>query len=480
MDFMPEPITFFAKTSGPDAAHMLCPNQATCPYGHGNLPRPHPESTVFGIRHHDRRLHVWAFGRTGMGKSNLLHNLSIMDMRVGQGLAVIDPHGDLVTKLLSFVPRRRTGDVIYFDPSDLDYPIGLNILTSVDKNYHFRVADQVISVFQHFWHDSWGPRLEDILRYSLLALLEVRGSTLLGIPMLINNPSYRAWVVDNLQDAMVKKFWTDDFPRAHKALQQEASAPVLNKVRAFLGAPPLRHILGQPHSTLDFSRIMDQGGIFLANLSKGKIGEHNSALLGSLLISKFFLSALARQDQPEEERQDFFLVIDEASSLASKAFESLVSEARKYRLSLTLANQYLDQFPQEITKALLGNVGTQIAFSLGSPDAETLGRHAFAPKFNAQDLERLGAYHIAIKLAINGLSSMPFAATTLPPFEPVGNEATPETIIKCSRERYALKREIVEERIQRWLAADTPMRHVHRRDLPRPTLQTPTAKRGWE
>ena len=451
-------IPFFATTAWAEHDHFFCRNPHSCAYGHGNLPRPRPDSKMIGIRHEDRRTHAWLVGKTGMGKSTLLQNLAVWDLRYSHGLAVIDPNGDLVESLLDFVPRTRSGDVVYFDPSDLDWPIGLNILTSVDRDARHLVADQVISVFKHFWGDSWGPRLENILRYSLMALLEVEGSTLLGLHRLLTDSAYRAWVVEQVRDPQVTRFWTYEFASEHAKLQQESIAPVLNKVGAFLASPLMRNILGQSHAKIDMGFMMDHGRIFLANLSKGKIGEQNSALLGTLLITKFYLAAMGRASLPQAQRRDFFLTIDEAHNVATTVFGPMLSEARKYRLNLTIANQYVEQLSPEIRSALLGNVGTLIAFRLGSTDAYHLARE-FEPTISAQDLEALGRHEMALKLAINGLSSDPFRATAMLPFTPAATEDNRANILKSSRKKYGVRREIVEDRIARWLASSKPIRH---------------------
>jgi hypothetical protein len=459
LDPMPNPIPFFAKTRWTDAEHYPCAHMSTCPYGHGNLARPRSGSPIFGILPEDRRLHAWLVGKTGMGKSTLLKNLATWDLREGRGLAVLDPNGDLVEDLLQLIPRHRTHEVIYFDPSDLDWPMGLNILTAVDRDHRHVVADWVVSVFKHFWEDSWGPRLEHSLRHSILTLLEVKGSTLLGIPRLLTDKPFRAWVVSQLTDPHLKRFWTEEYERAHAALRAESTAPILNKVGAFLAAAPLRRILGQPRSKIDFSWVMDHGRIFLANLSKGKIGEQNSALLGSLPVTKFFLAALGRQWTPEAHRRDFHLTIDEVHNLSNTILAPMLSESRKYHLCLTLANQYVDQLKPEIKSALLGNVGTLMAFRLGSTDAYDLARE-FAPTFGLADMEHLGCHEMALKLAINGLTSQPFRATTLSPFMPAAHEANRGSILKSSHEKYAARRTVVEEQINRWLASSQPIRHT--------------------
>jgi hypothetical protein len=354
---MDEPIIIFGQTAWTDAVHFPCPDHATCPYGHGNLPRAGDTPTVFGVRPTDRRRHTIILGQTGQGKTTLLRNMLLQDLEAGHGVALIDPHGDLADSLLDAIPPSRTRAVVYFDPADLSYPIGLNIFEAVDPDWHFLIADQLIAVFHHLWKDSWGPRMEHIFHSAVLSLLQVEGSTLLGVPRLLTDKTYRDWVVAKLSDPLLKRFWTHEFEPLSPTLQREAVSPVLNKVGQFLMAPPLRHIVGQVRPTLDFSHIMDSSDIFIANLAKGRIGDHNSMLLGSLLMTKFFLAALRRADRPEEERTDFFITVDEVHNLATDMLADLFSEARKYHLSLTGATQYMNALTPPsgaLSSAMLG------------------------------------------------------------------------------------------------------------------------------
>lgn len=457
---MDESPIFFGHTAWTDALHFPCPDAAACPYGHGNLPRPDDTPTLFGVRHEDRRRHMILLGQTGQGKTTLLRNILLADIQAGHGVALIDPHGDLASSLVDVIPPSRTDTITYFDPADLGYPIGLNIFESVDPDWHFLVADQLIAVFRNIWHDSWGPRMEHIFHSTVLSLLQVEGSTLLGVPRMLTDKAYRAWVVSKLYDPLLKRFWTHEYEPLGQTLQREAISPVLNKVGQFLMAPPLRHIVGQVRPKLDFSQIMDNSGIFIANLAKGRIGGHNAMLLGSLLVTKFFLAALRRQDLPEEERVDFFLTVDEVHNLATDILADMLSEARKYRLSLTGATQYLNKLSPAVRSAIFGNVGTMVVFRVGAEDADTL-ESTFAPHCRSTDLQTIDRHMFYVKLAIRGSGvTRPFHASSLPPLTPRYATQKRERIIRSSREQHGARREVVEERIRRWLASQEPMRHA--------------------
>lgn len=419
-----------------------------------NQNRPFGANQTIGIKPSDRRLHAYLLGKTGTGKSTLLKNLIIQDIRNGHGLAVVDPHGDLVRDLLRYVPSPRTGEVIYFNPADQEYPIGLNLLEAVEPSVRPLVASQALSVFKHVWADSWGPRLEYILANSLLTLLEVPGSTLLVIPRLLTDKAFRSRVVACLTDPVVKRFWLSEYERYSPTFQQEAIAPIQNKVGQFLASSLMRNVVAQPRNKMDLSLLMDKGRILLADLAKGKIGEEATMLVGSLLVTKLFLAALTRVDQPEQERKDFYLYLDECQNITTPILASILSEARKYRLNLILSHQYVAQLPEAITQAILGNVGTLICFRLGAQDAQALEQE-FAPEVSAQELERLGPYEICLRLAVDGVSTRPLYARTfeLPAPDPKENNAA--TIRKTSQQRYGVKREVIEEKITRWLGGNT-------------------------
>ena len=402
---------------------------------------------TFGIKTDDRRRHIYIIGKTGMGKTVLLENMIYSDIMNGHGCCYVDPHGDTAERLLSCIPSSRINDVIYFNPSDIDFPISFNVLEKVDARYRHLVSSGLIGVFKKLWAESWGPRLEYILRNAILALLDYPGSTLLGINRILIDKVYRKKVVDKITDPVVKSFWVDEYPKWSERVLQEVISPIQNKVGQFLSTSLLRNIVGQVSSTLDLRKVMDERKIVILNLSKGRIGEDSMMLLGSMIITKIQLAAMSRVDIPEEERHDFYLYVDELQNFVTESFANILSEARKYRLNLTVAHQYIEQLGEIVGPAIFGNVGTMITFRVGASDAEFLVKE-YEPFLAEEDLVALPKYNFYIKLMIDGVTSDPFSAIGLPPLiRPQGNE---EKIIKVSRERYAKPREVVEDKIRRW------------------------------
>jgi CxxC-x17-CxxC domain-containing protein len=410
----------------------------------------------FGIKTDDRRRHIYLVGKTGMGKTVMMENMAIQDIQQGKGVGFIDPHGEAAEKLLDFIPQNRVNDVIYFNPADLDFPIAFNVMEKVDVAHRHLVASGLMGVFKKIWPDVWSARMEYILNNCVLALLEYPDSTLLGVNRMLADPEYRKKVVDRVTDPVVKSFWVQEFARYTQRYEVEATAAIQNKVGQFISAPLIRNIIGQVRSTINMRKVMDEGKILIANISKGKIGEDNSRLLGALLVTKLQLAAMSRVDILEEERKDFYLYVDEFQNFATKSFVNILSEARKYRLSLTLANQYIAQLEEmtptgrssEVREAIFGNVGTIISFRVGAEDAEFLERE-FIPEFNAEDLVNLAKYNVYLKLMIDGVAGRPFSAETIPPF-PKLEKSNKEKIIKVSRERYSTPGKIVEDKISRW------------------------------
>ncbi len=402
----------------------------------------------FGIRPDDRRRHVYAIGKTGMGKTVMMENMVIQDIQKGNGVAFVDPHGEAAERLLDFIPSKRVNDVIYFNPADIDYPIAFNVMEKVDFRYRHLVAGGLMGVFKKVWPDVWSARMEYILNNSILALLEYPDSTILGINRMLADPEYRKKVVDKITDPVVKSFWVTEYARYTQRYEVEATAAIQNKVGQFISNPLIRNIIGQTKSTINMRKVMDEGKILILNLAKGRVGEDNSRLLGALLITKLQLAAMSRVDIPEEERRDFYLYVDEFQNFATISFANILSEARKYRLSLTLGHQYITQMEEEVRDAVFGNVGTLVVFRVGAEDAEFLERE-FTPEFLATDLVNLAKYNVYLKLMINGVAGRPFSAETLAPF-PLPEESYKEKIIKASRERYGVKIEIVEDKIRRW------------------------------
>lgn len=404
--------------------------------------------TRFGIKRQDRRKHVYVIGKTGMGKTTILENMAIQDIQSGEGIGFMDPHGDTAEKLLDYIPEERIDDVIYFNPADIQFPIAFNAIENVDPDKRHLMASGLVGVFHKLWAETWGPRLEHVLRNTIMALLEVPDSTLLGIMRMLVDKQFRKKIVEQLKDPVVKSFWTEEFAKYSDKFQTEAVAPIQNKVGQFLTSSLIRNIVGQTHSAIDIRKAMDEGKIVIMNLSKGRIGEDNSALFGAMLITKIQLAAMSRVDTPEEERKDFFLYVDEFQNFSTESFANILSEARKYRLNLTLAHQYITQVQEEVRDAVFGNVGTMITCRVGGADAEFLEKE-FSPEFMLNDIVNLGFASIYLKLMIDGIASRPFSAATLPPI-PKPEVSYRDEIIKRSRERYGTAREEVEQKIIEW------------------------------
>ena len=416
----------------------------------------------FGIRPDDRRRHMYVIGKTGMGKSTLLENMLFSDIHAGKGVALIDPHGDLVDAVLRFVPPGRTNDIVLFDPADKDYPLSFNMLKCDIPDQRALVASGMMSVFKKLWPDVWSGRMEYILRNALLALIESPGNSMLGILRMFSDDIFRKKIVDHLQDHLVRSFWEDEYTGWSEKYRTEAIAAIQNKIGQLLSAPLIRNIVGQVNSTLDIRHAMDTGKIILVNLSKGKLGEDNSAFLGSMLVTKFQLDAMSRADIPEEERRDFYLYVDEFQNFATESFATILSEARKYRLNLTMANQYVAQLligdtSTVLRDAVFGNVGSLVCFQVGSDDAEPLSEQ-FEEMVLPKDILSLPKYHAYMRLMIGGVPSKPFSIHTLPPPEFAQDEGRVEVIRKLSRERYSEKRSVVEDKISKWVQSSREAR----------------------
>lgn len=404
----------------------------------------------FGILPDDRLRHVAVLGKTGMGKSTLLHHLLASDIRAGRGAGLIDPHGDLAEAVLRSVPRERTNDVILFDAGDTAFPVAFNVLACPRPEQRPLVASGVVSAFKKLYADSWGPRLEHILRNALLTLLEVPGTTLVSLLRLLSDAGYRRALVARTHDPVVHAFWEREFAGMPPKLRAEAIAPIQNRVGHFVSSPLLRGLVGQAQGRLDLRAVLDQGQVLLINLSKGRVGDDASALLGSLLVTGLQLAAMSRADTPEAERHDFFLYVDEFQNFATESFATVLSEARKYRLALTLANQYLAQLDEATRHAVFGNVGTLAVFQVGAEDAEALAEQ-LGPDVGTQDLLGLPRGQAYARLLIDGQPSRPFSMRTLPPAPPRRDPGRGEVIRRCSRRRYARPAAAVEEEIRRTL-----------------------------
>lgn len=390
-------------------------------------------TATFGIKKDDRRKHVYIVGKTGTGKSTMIANMAINDMKNGEGVAVVDPHGDLCDILLDYVPSHRINDVAYLDPADLEYPFHLNPLEVKNTAYRELVSSGIVSIFYKLYHLSWGPRLEYILRNTILTLTSVPNSTLLQVPEILTNESYRLKVVEKMSDPVLRNFWVNEFAKMSPQMRSEAVSPILNKVGQFLSSQTIRNIVGSPTSTVDLENMMNEGKIVLVNLSQGKLGEDSSALLGAMIITKLQLAAMNRVYVAEGERRDFYLYVDEFQNFATTSFIKILSEARKYRLDLTLANQYIGQIDEDVQKAIFGNAGSIVSFSVGAGDARLLSRE-FGEKYEEAELVGLGNYETVLKLSIDNQTTNPFSAKTLP--LPRSRNQNREKVIRSSRERY--------------------------------------------
>ena len=411
------------------------------------------QETTFGIKEDDRRRHMYVIGKTGMGKSNLLENMAIQDIQNGKGVCVVDPHGEFAEKMLRAIPSERINDVVYFNPSDTEFPLAFNILESVDEDKKNLVASGMMGVFKKIWPDVWSPRMEYILNNTILALLDYPGSTMLGVNRMMFDKDYRKRVYPKIKDPVVKSFWINEFDKWEDRFRKEAVAAIQNKVGQFLSSSVIRHIVGQPKSSIDMREIMDNQKILIVNLSKGRIGEDSMRLLGGMIITKIQLAAMGRIDIPEADRKDFYLYVDEFQNFATESFANILSEARKYRLSLILAHQYINQLIFDgnatVKDAIFGNVGTIVSFRVGAEDAEHLEKE-FDPVFLMNDIVNLTKFNVYLKLMIDGIAGDAFSAATLPPIDLSGTKNNEEKAIKISRERYGKSRAEVEDKIARW------------------------------
>jgi len=428
------------------------------------------KKTRFGIKMLDRSRHMYIIGKTGMGKSTLLENLAIQDIRNGNGMCFLDPHGSSAETLLDFVPENRTKDVVYFAPFDLEHPISFNIMEDVGADRRHLVANGLMASFKKIWPDVWSARMEYILGNTILALLEYPNSTLLGVNRMLSDKNYRNKVVANIHDPSVKSFWVDEFAKYNERYMQEAGDAIKNKIGQFTSNPLIRNIIGQPKSTFDIRQLMDDKKIIIVNLSKGRVGEQNSNLLGGMMITKIYLAAMSRANLSEHEIKKvppFYLYVDEFQSFVNDSFADILAEARKYKLNLTIAHQYIDQMPETVRSAVFGNVGTTIAFRVGPFDAEILEK-IFSPKFMQEDLVNLGFAQIYLTLMIDGVGSPPFSAKTIPRL-PANEISYKDVIIESSREQFANHRAEVEKAINAWHDEQRPESDANQPSFDRPS-----------
>lgn len=396
----------------------------------------------------DRRQHVFLCGKSGTGKTSLLRSLVLQDIEAGEGVALIDPHGDLAADLLNHIPPRRIDHVVYFNPADLEHPLAFNLLRASSSSGRHLIASGIVGAFKSIWSQSWGPRLEYLLYNCVATLLDCDNATIMGVPRLLVDEGYREWAVRQCKDPVVRAFWQREFAGFDKRLLAEVISPVQNKLGQLLTSAPIRNILGQVKSKIDPRFIMDNQRIFIANLSKGLLGDDKANLLGALLVSQFQSAAMARADVPENQRRDFNLFIDEFHSFTTDSFVSMLSEIRKYRLGLTLAGQYLDQATPEIRSAVFGNVGSLVAFRVGESDAITLARE-FGAHLDPSLFSGLANFQVVTKLLRDGFHGEPILGTTQQMAG--GGYGCRDNIIARCRQRYCTPRHIVEDRIRRWM-----------------------------
>lgn len=437
----------------------------------------------FGIKSKDRDRHMYVIGKTGMGKSTLLENMAIQDIRNGEGLAFIDPHGGTVDRLLDYIPEHRIKDVVYFAPFDMEHPIAFNVMEDVGYDKRHLVVSGLMATFKKIWEDAWSARMEYILTNTLLALLEYPDATLLGVNRMYTDKAYRQKVIDNVKDPVVKDFWTKEFANYGDRYTQEATPAIQNKVGQFTGNPLIRNIIGQSKSSFDIRTMMDEKKILIINLSKGLVGETNMRLLGSMLTTRIFLAAMSRADlsAPELARlPSFYFYVDEFQNFANETFAEILSEARKYKLNLIIAHQYIEQMEEEVRDAVFGNVGTTVAFRVGPFDAEVL-ETIFMPKFTKEDIVGLDRRQVYLTLMIDGVGSAPFSAVTIPPIEPPPASYR-EQVIASSRAQFTAPRAGIEQAIIEELAESAaseapPDARMKKKPAPRPPAQREEIRR---
>ncbi|KAB2938284.1 MAG: type IV secretion system DNA-binding domain-containing protein [Hyphomicrobium sp.] len=408
----------------------------------------HPDGSWARLGRNDRRRHIYLIGKTGTGKSTLLLNLMLADLERGHGFALIDPHGDLALAVAAATPAWRTNDVVYLDPSDLAHPVGFNPLYGVSVDHRPLVAAHIVAAFQHIWGSSWGPRLEYILTNSLRLLLDAPGSTLLGLPRLLADEGYRKRLLAHARDPVVRSFWQSEFAQYSDRYATEAIAPIQNKVGTLLSPPALRNMLGQVRSTIDIRRIMDSGQVLIVNLAKGKLGETPAHLLGAFLSTAFAQAAEGRAELPEHARRDFTLYADEFQNFATDSFAAILSEARKYRLALVLAHQFLGQLSPLLRQAVIGNAGSILAFRIGAEDAPLIAAELGIESKSA--LTDTVNFALWAKLLRAGVPTDPRRIDTAPPADIAGGRF--DAVRNRSRARSARPRAAVEAKIARFLS----------------------------
>ena len=443
-DHVPHIVHVLARKSDPPQDLPLADEKEVSPFGVTNY---HNNFVKFGINRNDRRRHLYVVGKSGSGKSKLLELLIYDDIMNNKGVCVLDPHGDLVDNVLRYIPRERMNDVVVFDPSDTQFPIAFNPLEEVPEEQKMQLTIGIIEIFKKLFGNNWSDRLEHVLRYTLLALLDSPNTTVLSILKMLTDKNYRQKIVARINDNVVKSFWVSEFAAWSEKFDADAITPLLNKVGQFVATNMMRNVVGQPITKFDIREIMDEEKILLMKVSKGLLGEENSSLLGSMIITKIYQAAMSRADTPEEERTDFYFYVDEFQNFATDTFYEILSEARKYRLNLTIAHQYMGQLSDKIRSTVFGNVGSMVSFRVGAEDAVILAEE-FAPIFKERDIINLGVREFYTKMSVNGEIREAFSGRTLDVPE-VTNDLSKE-IIKQSREKYCLPKTEVEEILKLW------------------------------
>jgi len=413
----------------------------------------------FGIKRADRRRHLYAVGKSGTGKSKMLELLIMNDIMAGKGVGILDPHGDLVDNIMRVIPEHRIKDVVYFDPGDTEFPIAFNPLEKVDEKFKMQITTGFIDIFKKLFGDNWSDRLEHVLRYTTLALLDSPNTTVMSILKMLSDKNYRQTIISRIEDSVVKNFWVNEFAGWSEKFDAEAITPLLNKVGQLVSTNMIRNIVGQSKNTFDIRDIMDNEKILLMKVSKGLLGEENAQLIGSMIITKVYQSAMARADMHEEDRKDFYFYVDEFQNFATDTFAEILSEARKYRLCLTIAHQYIGQLDEVVRKTVFGNVGSMVSFRVGAEDAAILADE-YTPIFNVRDIINLGVREFYTKMSIDGELSESFSGRTLDMIYP--KEDFSERIKDESRAKYCKPKREVEDNLKRWdEGASAPTPEIH-------------------
>ncbi|MFA6523075.1 MAG: type IV secretory system conjugative DNA transfer family protein [Candidatus Peribacteraceae bacterium] len=443
-DYVPHIVHVLARKSDPPHDLPKMGEKDVSPFGLTNY---HNNFVPFGIKRTDRRRHLYVVGKSGVGKSKLLELLINDDIQNGEGIAVLDPHGDLIDAIMRFIPRHRIDDVVLLDPGDLDYPIAFNPLEKVPEAQKMQVTIGFLQIFQKLFGTNWSSRLEHVLRYTTLALLDSPNTTVLSILKMLTDKNYRQKIVSRIQDSVVKSFWVSEFAAWSEKFDADAITPLLNKVGQFVATNMIRNIIGQPVTKFKVRDIMDNKKILLMKVSKGLLGEENSALIGSMFITKLYQAAMERADTLEEKRTDFYFYVDEFQNFATNTFTEILSEARKYHLTLTLAHQYMGQLSETVRKTVFGNVGSILSFRVGAEDAVVL-EGEYNPVFKERDIINLGVREFYIKMSVNGELREAFSGRTLDAPRP--KEDHTKEIIEASRRKYCTPRKEVEEMLMKW------------------------------